>query len=100
MGFWDGSSCLDWAGADAVVCSRYINTIKGGTVSTWQVAEAVSVNGHGNVVVSGHRVQFFPHHNGYFRDVIRYRLSGGGLTSNWATLTITSYCNTNYPCFG
>jgi hypothetical protein len=81
------------------VCQAALNVVKGGTVTTWSISSASSARGHGSVRVSGHQIFYTPHHNGAFTDTVSYRLTGEGVTSNWATIAITVHCNTNMGCY-
>ena len=94
--------CVDFVPPNAAdnLCQAKINVVKSGTVTTWSIANASSVSGHGSVSISGHQILYTPHHNGYFTDTIRYRLTGSGVTSNWATIAITVYCNEQMGCWG
>ena len=94
--------CVDFVPPNAAdnLCQAKINVVKSGTVTTWSIANASSLSGHGSVSISGHQILYTPHHNGYFTDTIRYRLTGSGVTSNWATIAITVYCNEQMGCWG
>lgn len=96
------NQCVDFVPPHAAdnICEAALNVVKSGTVTTWSISSASSVNGHGSVRISGHQIFYAPHHNGYFTDTVRYRLSGGGVTSNWATIAITVYCNQDMGCWG
>lgn len=96
------NACVDFVPPNAAgnICEAKLNVVKGGTVTTWSIINASSVNGHGSVRISGHQILYTPHHNGYFTDTVRYRLYGGGVTSNWATIAITVYCNDQMGCWG
>lgn len=96
------NQCVDFVPPNAAgnICEAALNVVKSGTVTTWSISSASSVNGHGSVRISGHQILFAPHHNGYFTDTVRYRLSGSGVTSNWATIAITVYCNQDMGCWG
>jgi hypothetical protein len=95
----NGGPCAAYVGTPANWCRSTFPAIKSGTVTSWAVSSAYSANGHGAVTFSGHNVYYDPHHNGAFNDVVYYRLSGGGVTSNWGSFTVTMSCNTNYQCF-
>ncbi len=96
------NQCVDFVPPHAAgnICEAALNVVKSGTVTTWSISGASSVNGHGSVRISGRQIMYAPHHNGAFTDTVRYRLSGSGVTSNWATISVTVYCNQDMGCWG
>lgn len=80
------------------VCDYPLSVSKSGTVTSYTI-QVKSTSSHGHAVsVRGSQIIYDTMHNGYAEDVVTYRLVGGGVTSNWATISTTVYCNQNYAC--
>ena len=69
--------------------------------SPWDQIQVTGLaTGHGALTTSGSSGSFVPHHNGYFTDSFQFRLKyGNSAWSNWATVTLTVYCNQSYVCY-
>ncbi|SDP38363.1 hypothetical protein SAMN04489867_2260 [Pedococcus dokdonensis] len=95
------NQCVDFVPPHAAnnVCQWRLNVVKKGTVTTWSISSAQSVQGHGSVSIDGKTILYKPHHNGYFTDTVKYRLTGSGVTSNWGYISITVYCNQQMTCY-
>lgn len=77
-------------------CGAQLQVVKGGTATDWVIDSATARWGY--LSVGGSTISYQPVSNGYGTDTVSYRLRSGSVYSNWATISVTVYCNTNYAC--